>query len=270
MSAAATSAQPFLSTHAFEQDIPPSVADGVAGLLALDRQIIIVTGKTDGRMGGFLADLTHSISKRGSLLRIKSPLKPDEFHAALAAQLNLSPRSETPVQLAARVGHRLQQPAPNGRFVLLCEAADQYDPATLEAIRQISNHPVSIVLVGAHGLTRRLRRRSLAPLRQRVTHQLALNRDALLSMPFRIALILLLAIGAGMLRLLAPEQRPEDVVLPRPISVMPATPASHPAVAAPAAPEMPAAAAPADAPDLQLVWEQELPSRPGSAAKDHP
>lgn len=177
MSVATSTAQPvYLSTHVFEQDIPPSIADGIAELLKLDRQIIIVTGKADGRMLGFLADLTHGISRRGSLLRLKSSLGPEELHGALAAQLHLPIAQDNAVQTASRVGHRLQQPAPRGRFVLLCEAVDQYPLATLEAIRQISNYPVSIVLVGGHALNRRLRRASLRPLRQRVTHQLSLNR----------------------------------------------------------------------------------------------
>jgi hypothetical protein len=267
MSAAATSEHGLLlSTHAFEQDIPPSIADGVAGLLRVDRQIIVVTGKLDGRMGGFLADLTHSISKRGSLLRIKSALTADEFHAALAGQLHLPPRNETPVELAARIGRRLQQAAPKGRFALLCEGADQYELATLEAIRQLSNYPVSIVLVGGHSLTRRLRRRSLAPLRQRITHQLALNRRSLFTTLFWIGLIVLVA-GGALTYLLSPTQHTEDVAPPRPISVKAAPPALAPApvVVTPPAPELPASA-----PELQLVLEQELSVRPRTTDKALP
>lgn len=262
MSAAATREQPpFLSTHAFEQDIPPSIADGVASLLALDRQIIVVTGKIDGRMGGFLADLSHSIAKHGSLLRIKSPLGADEFLTALAGQLNLSAGSGTVGQLAARVGQRLQEPAPKGRFVLLCEGADQYELATLEAIRQLSNHPVSIVLVGGHALRRRLRQRSLAPLQQRVTHQLALTRQ-LPTPSFWLTLVVLLGGGSALMYSLLPERHTEDAVPPRPISVRPPAPAQM-AVSAPAGEILAAASvmAPEDA-GLQLLLERDLSPRP--------
>ena len=274
MSAVATTEQPlFLSSHAYEQDLPPSIADGVAGLLALDRQIIIVTGKTDGRMAGFLADLTHGISRRGSLLRIKSPLKVDEFHAALAGQLRLPPQSEAPAQLAARVGQRLQQPAPKGRYVLLCEAADQYDASTLEAIRQISNYPVSIVLVGAHILSRRLRRASLAPLRQRVTHQLALNRRGLFSPLAGAALLATLVVAAAATHFLTSGQRIEDIAPPRPISVRAATPVPEPTMpaAAPvlateiAAQEVPAPEPVITEPALHLHLDYDLSAAPGVA-----
>ena len=280
--ATTTEQSPLLSTHVFEQDIPPSIADGIAGMLESDRQIIIVTGKIDGRMGGFLADLTHCISRRGSLLRIKSPLDPEELHTALAGQLNLPPCSETPVQLAARIGHRLQQPAPRGRYVLLCEAADQYALSTLEAIRQISNYPVSIVLVGGHGLTRRLRRSSLRPLRQRVTHQLALNRLAFFTARLWLALAVLLAGGVLLLYLQgAPSSHVpapvEDAVAPRPIlpKVIP-VPASAPAplsiAPAPNAPapvqvsEEPPARSPAE-PALRLTLDYALATPPEKSGK---
>jgi hypothetical protein len=257
MSAAADGAgSPFLSTHAFEPDIPPSIADGVAHLLAQDRQIIVVTGRVDGRMAGFLADLSHGIARQGSLLRIKAPLRADEFHAALAAQLKLPTAGRTAGELAAQVGQRLQQAAPKGRYILLCEAADRYEPATLEAIRQISNHPVSIVLVGGHALTQRLQRRGLAPLRQRVTHRLALNRR-LPSSSFWLALVVLLGGGAALILQLLPERRPDEAGAPRPISVRLAAP--------PPVQPLPAAVLPAEQADLQLLLERDLAHAPAPA-----
>jgi hypothetical protein len=228
MSAVATTDQPILlSNHVFEQDIPPTIADGIAALLDMDRQIIVVVGKSDGRMSGFLADLTHCITRRGSLLRIKVPLSVAEFHRALAAQLRLAPGEESGVQLASQVGHRLQDTAPSGRYVLLCEKADQYPLPTLEAIRQISNYPVSIVLVGGRGLTRRLRRASLLPLRQRVTHQLALNRFGDARWLWGMLAALLFAAGAAWY-LRSARSLPGEAV-PPPIPVKPSLPAEPPA-----------------------------------------
>lgn len=273
MSAATTEQPVFLSTHVFEQDIPPTIADGIAALLEMDRQIIIVTGKIDGRMAGFLADLTHCISRRGSLLRIKSPLAPEELHTALAGQLHLPPATETPIQLASRIGHRLQQPAPRGRYVLLCEAADQYALPALEAIRQISNYPVSIVLVGGHGLSRRLRRASLRPLRQRVTHQLSLNRFSMLTARFWLALLGLVAGGALLLYLQGtPSQEAapmEDAAPSRPISLKAVT--APQAVSAPAMPEAGVAeeqpAPPPAEPELHLTLDHALSAPPSAASK---
>ena len=276
MSAATTTEQPvFLSTHVFDQDIPPTIADGIAALLKMDRQIITVTGKVDGRMSGFLADLTHCISRGGSLLRVKTALSPEELHAALATQLHLPTSSETAVQLAARVGHRLQQLAPRGRFVLLCEAANQYSFPTLEAIRQISNYPVSIVLVGGPALNRRLRRGSLKPLRQRITHQLSLNRTL---MEWWSWLLLLVAI-VTVAWFWSVQQRetaafPVEEVFPsRPVSVEPMAtePAPMPITTAPLPDvqpvaqedmvEAPAADQPAE-PGLRLTMEHELGRTP--------
>ncbi len=264
----ATTLEPgaFLSTHAYEQDIPPSIADGVAALLAQDRQIIVVTGKMDGRMSGFLADLSHGVSKRGTLLRIKAPLPPDEFFAALAAQLALPHAQGERVPVAARVGQRLSQAAPKGRFVLLCEGADRYEDATLEAVRQISNYPVSIVLAGRPALLRRLRRRRLAPLKSRVTHRLALNRHGLLANPFWLTVALLLAGGGALLHWLLTAQPPtEDVLPPRPISVAAPPPLPDRApVAAPTPVAAPVAATQAGAgeAELNLVFEQDLARAP--------
>ena len=203
MNLATTELKALLSTHAFEQDIPPSIADGLAALLAQDRQIVVVTGKWDGRMSGFLADLSHGISKRSTLLRIKSPLDVEAFYAALAAQLQLPAKGA--LSLAARVGQRLLLPAPKGRFVLLCEAADAYKDATLEAIRQISNYPVGIVLAGTPRLLRRLGARRLSALRQRITHQLALNRRGLFANPFWPTVVLLVLGGGGLIYWLRSE-----------------------------------------------------------------
>ncbi|MEJ5211332.1 MAG: hypothetical protein WHV61_07885 [Burkholderiales bacterium] len=261
MSAATLDPARFLSTHAYEQDIPPSIADGVAGLLAQDRHIVVVTGKMDGRMSGFLADLCHGISRQGTLLRIKAPLPPEEFHAALAAQLQLPAGGEDRLPLAARVGRRLMQPAPRGRFVLLCEAADRYEDATLEVVRQLSNYPLSIVLAGSHRLLRRLKARRLAPLFQRITHRLALNRSGLWANPFWPTLLLLLAGGGGLIYVLwTPPPLPEPP--PRPIVSPPAPAASRSAIPPPipqAAPSHPAAAETESG--LTLVLETDLRSR---------
>jgi hypothetical protein len=260
----ATTAQPIqLSTHVFEQDIPPTIADGIAALLSQDRQIIIVTGKIDGRMSGFLADLTHCITRRNSLLRIKSSLAADELHAALSAQLHLPSVNDNVVQLAARLGQRLQQPAPRGRFVLLCEAADQYPLPTLEAIRQISNYPVSIVLVGSFALTRRLRRSSLRPLRQRITHQLSLNRFG--AGPWLWLLLALAVAALGLLWYLPglPQQAVvvEDVAPPRPIVQKPLAEPAPPVAPAADVVEPEPVAEPAP-PDLRLTLDRELSRMP--------
>lgn len=229
MNLATTELKALLSTHAFEQDIPPSIADGLAALLAQDRQIVVVTGKWDGRMSGFLADLCHGISKRSTLLRIKSPLDPEAFYASLAAQLHLPAKGALPV--AARVGQRLLLPAPKGRFVLLCEAADAYEEATLEAIRQISNYPVGIVLAGTPRLLRRLAARPLAALRQRVTHQLALSRRGFSANPFWPTVTLLVLGGGGLIYYWL---RGEPVTVPPAES--PPAPIVHRAPAPPPAP----------------------------------
>lgn len=261
MSATTLDPARFLSTHAYDQDIPPSIADGVAGLLAQDRHIVVVTGRMDGRMSGFLADLCHGISRRGTLLRIKAPLPPTEFHGALAAQLQLPADGEERLPLAARIGRRLMQPAPRGRFVLLCEAADRYQDETLEAVRQLSNYPVSIVLAGSHRLWRRLKARRLAPLSQRITHRLALNRSGLLANPFWPTVLLLLAGGGGLIYVLwTPPPLPEPPT--RPIVSPPAPAASRPAPPPPTAQAaVPEPAAAGTEAGLTLVLERDLRSR---------
>jgi hypothetical protein len=273
MTAAATDrAFPFLSEE-FDGDAPPSLADGVAMLLQQDRQIILVMGKRDGRMGGFLADLTHSITKRDSLLRIKSPLTPEEFHRALAGQLGLPPSAETPVQPAARVGQRLRHPAPTGRYVLLCEGADRYAAETLEVVRQISNYPVSIVLAGSHALKWRLRRASLAPLRQRITHQLALTLGDTPRRPFRTAaFIAALSAAAITLYFTLGQQRTADLAPPRPISsrVPGSVTATQVAPLAPATPETADRSGGSRDTPLALVLEQRLAAPPAGPNTHQP
>jgi hypothetical protein len=246
----------FLSTHAYEQDIPPSIADGVAGLLSEERTIVVVTGRPDGRMSGFLADLCHGISKRNTLLRVKAPLPPEEFQAALAAQLQLPLKPGLPV--AAQVGRRLDKPAPRGRFVLVCEGADQYSDETLEAVREVSNHPVSIVLAGSPRLSRRLARRQTAALGSRVTHLLALNRPAPWANPFWWIVVPLVAAGVALLWWAAPLAPPS---MPREEPPVVGRIATVPRPAPPLPPAPAPVAEPAQE-GLTLVWERELASAP--------
>ena len=162
-------------------------------MLRVERQVVVLaTGRDTGRMGGFLADLTHAVSQHDSVLRIKAALDTQELFAALAGQLNLPTHDLSPMQLAAKVGERLREAAPRGGFVLLCEGAHLFPGALLENIRQLSNYPINIVLCGHRPLLRRLARSAL---NQRVNYRLELDTSPLAT-PFKW--IVVLAVFAGL------------------------------------------------------------------------
>ena len=162
-------------------------------MLRVERQVVVLaTGRDTGRMGGFLADLTHAVSQHDSVLRIKAALDSQELFVALAGQLNLPTHDLSPMQLAAKVGDRLRETAPRGGFVLLCEGAHLFSTALLESIRQLSNYPINIVLCGHRPLLRRLARSAL---NQRVNYRLELDTSPLTT-PFKWFVIL--AVFAGL------------------------------------------------------------------------
>jgi hypothetical protein len=144
---AATSVIPWLPTTNTLKESELSLAEQIAMMLRVERQVVVLaTGRDTGRMGGFLADLTHAVSQHDSVLRIKAALDSQELFIALAGQLNLPTHDLSPMQLAAKVGERLRDPAPRGGFVLICEGAHLFSGALLESLRQLSNYPINIVL----------------------------------------------------------------------------------------------------------------------------
>lgn len=189
---AATSTIPWLPTTSAMEEAEISLAEQIAMMLRVERQVVVLaTGRDTGRMGGFLADLTHAVSRHDSVLRIKAALDSQELFVALAGQLNLPPHDLSPMQLAAKVGERLREPAPRGGFVLLCEGAHLFSAALLESIRQLSNYPINIVLCGHRPLLRQLARSAL---NQRVNYRLELD-TATFSTPFKWFVVL--AVFAG-------------------------------------------------------------------------
>ena len=99
------------------------------------------------------------------------------------------------MQLAAKVGERLQTPAPRGGFVLLCEGAHLFPLELLESIRQLSNYPINIVLCGFRPLLRRLGRSAL---NQRVNYRLELDTSTFTT-PFKWLLVLAVFAGTAYL-----------------------------------------------------------------------
>ncbi len=154
----------------------PGLADQVASLLWLESNVVLViTGRPGGRTSGFLADLTHAVSQRATVLRIRTPVQPEELVQALAGQLGVPTEHLDPTRTAARVGERLTEAGARKRHVLICEEAQRYPERTLEALRQLSNHPVNIVLCGTRQLLRRLASPSLAAFKQRINYRLDLD-----------------------------------------------------------------------------------------------
>lgn len=190
---AATSVIPWLPTTNALQESELSLAEQVAMMLRVERQVVVLaTGRDTGRMGGFLADLTHAVSQHDSVLRIKAALDSQELFVALSGQLNLPTHDLSPMQLAAKVGDRLREAAPRGGFVLLCEGAHLFSTALLESIRQLNNYPINIVLCGHRPLLRRLARSAL---NQRVNYRLELDTSTFTT-PFKWFVIL--AVFAGL------------------------------------------------------------------------
>lgn len=242
----ATSAIPWLPTTGMQVADEPSLAEQVAMMLHAERQVmILITGSDSGRLSGFLADLTHAASHADTVLRIKAAIDVEALFILLAGQMNLPTQNLTTMQLATQVGERLQEKAPNGNFVLLCEGAQAYSSALLESIRQLSNYPINIVLSGRPKLLRRLWWPGLRALKQRLNYQLELT-------PWEFThtfkwLFLLMAVSAALIfawRWIAqPAPKPSQiqpqplanpspvsnapsriVIAPRPINVVPAEP----------------------------------------------
>ena len=172
----ATSAIPWLPTTSEFADEEASLAEQVASMLHLERQVmILVTCGDSGRMSGFMAELTHAVSHGDTVLRIKAAIEAEALFALLAGQMHLPTQGLNQMQLATYVGERLREDAPQGNYVLLCEGAHQYAGALLENIRQLSNYPINIVVSGRPKLLRRLWLPSLYALKQRLNYRLDLN-----------------------------------------------------------------------------------------------
>jgi len=172
----ATSAIPWLPTTSEFADEEASLAEQVASMLHMERQVmILVTCGDSGRMSGFMAELTHAVSHGDTVLRIKAAIEAEELFVLLAGQMHLPTQGLNQMQLATYVGERLREDAPQGNYVLLCEGAHQYTSALLENIRQLSNYPINIVISGRPKLLRMLWRPSLYALKQRLNYRLDLN-----------------------------------------------------------------------------------------------
>jgi hypothetical protein len=266
---AATSTIPWLPTTSAVEAQEISLAEQVAMMLRVERQVVVLaTGTDTGRMGGFLADLTHAVSQHDSVLRIKAALDAHELFVALAGQLNLPAPDLSPMQLAAKVGERLREAAPRGGFVLLCEGAHLFSDALLESIRQLSNYPINIVLCGHPPLLRRLARSAL---NQRVNYRLELDTSPLAT-PFKWLVVL--AVFAGLAyagtRWLAhkPARAPETIY--RISNTLDTPPQLQPSLALlPALPALPAIiyAAPETDQDITLIFDPALKPRPSDRAK---
>lgn len=257
---------PWLPTTGAQELAEPNLAEQVAMMLHAERQVmILIIGRDNGRLAGFLADLTHAVSHGDSVLRIKAALDAPEFFALLAGQLGLSVQSLSPAQLATKVGERLKARAPSGHFVLLCEGAHQFSDSLLEAIRQLSNYPIGIVLCGRPRLLRRLARPALGALKQRLNYRLDLDES-----PFagRLQWLLVFLVFCGLAYFLArwlaeaPAAKP-DIIRPiagRTASPQPPEPTVRSASAAvPATPPKPAAES---EPDVSLVFDPTLKQPP--------
>lgn len=271
--AAATSVIPWLPTTSALKESEVSLAEQIAMMLRVERQVVVLaTGRDTGRMGGFLADLTHAVSQHDSVLRIKAALDSQELFVALAGQLHLPSHDLSPMQLAAKVGERLREAAPRGGFVLLCEGAHLFSSALLESIRQLSNYPINIVLCGHRPLLRRLARSAL---NQRVNYRLELDTSPLAT-PLKWFVVLAVFAGlayAGTSWLARTPAREQEII--HRISNTPDTPPQlHPSLTLlPALPTLPALinAAPETEPetnqDVTLVFDPALKRRPSDPAK---
>lgn len=172
----ATSAIPWLPTTSEFSGEEASLAEQVASMLHMERQVmILITCGDSGRTSGFMAELTHAVSHGDTVLRIKAAIAAEELFVLLAGQMHLPTQGLNQMQLATYVGERLREDAPQGNYVLLCEGAHQYTSALLENIRQLSNYPINIVISGRPKLLRMLWRPSLYALKQRLNYRLDLN-----------------------------------------------------------------------------------------------
>ncbi|MBT9612367.1 MAG: ATP-binding protein [Burkholderiales bacterium] len=266
---AATSAIPWLPTTSALVESEISLAEQIAMMLRVERQVVVLaTGRDTGRMGGFLADLTHAVSQHDSVLRIKAALNSQELFAALAGQLNLPTHDLSPMQLAAKVGERLCESAPRGGFVLLCEGAHLFSAALLESIRQLSNYPINIVLCGHRPLLRRLSRSTL---NQRVNYRLELDSSPL-TPPLKWFVVLAVFAGlayAGTVWLARKPTR-EPGAIHRISNTLDTAPQLQPSLALlPALPTLPALInnTPETDQDVVLVFDPELQRRPSQPAK---
>lgn len=277
----ATSAIPWLPTTSTIEDEEGSLAEQVASMLHMERQVmILVTGGDSGRMSGFMAELTHAVSHGDTVLRIKAAIAAEELFVLLAGQMHLPTQGLNQMQLATYVGERLREDAPQGNYVLLCEAAHQYTSALLENIRQLSNYPINIVISGRPKLLRRLWRPSLFALKQRLNYRLDLNEWQFTG---AFKWLLALAIIGGVAYFGWRWQAEPKVDMPEiPITAAPQPPspsltvaAPDPIVVAPKAPDpveplptdmtAPAPQAPAPAeqgPGLSLILEPALKQTP--------
>lgn len=277
----ATSAIPWLPTTSEFADEEASLAEQVASMLHLERQVmILITCGDSGRMSGFMAELTHAVSHGDTVLRIKAAIEAEELFALLAGQMHLPTQGLNQMQLATYVGERLREDAPQGNYVLLCEGAHQYSSALLENIRQLSNYPINIVVSGRPKLLRRLWLPSLSALKQRLNYRLDLN-ERQFTRAFIWLLVLATAGGTAYFILLwqgeASAPQPEmtvapasrfapslTVAAPDPIVVAPRLAEPLPAdMTAPAPDASPPASSPTDqGQGLILILEPELKQPP--------
>lgn len=265
------SAIPWLPTTSAMEAEEVSIAEQVAAMLHAERQVmILITGSDNGRVSGFLAELTHAVSDTDTVLRIKAAIDAEELFVLLSGQLNVQSIGLNLMQLAIKVGERLRESAPSGNFVLLCEAAHDYSNDLLESIRQLSNYPINIVLCGRPKLYRRMWRPALSALRQRMNYRLDLNEWHFTG-AFKW-LVVLLILGAAAffswqwLSGRVEEEPPTKTIADLPknsvVTAPPALAASPPA--ADTAPAEPPAAKPASEPDqgLSLVMDPILRIKP--------
>ncbi len=228
----ATSAIPWLPTTSEQALEAPSLAEQVALMLHAERQVmILITGSDNGRVSGFLAELTHAVSDTDTALRIKAAIDAQALFVLLASQLHIPVQNLTPMQVATKVGDRLRENAPNGNFVLLCEGAHNYSNQLLESIRQLSNYPINIALCGRPKLLHRLWRPALSALKQRFNYRLDLNERR-----FTRAFILLIVLIAISIAIFVGQRW-----WPEPPATQPKV---HQPVVANTAPPVPAADAP--------------------------
>ena len=263
---AATSVIPWLPTTNTVEELELSLAEQVAMMLRAERQVIVLaTGRDTGRMGGFLADLTHAVSRHDSVLRIKAALNTQELFVALAGQLNLPAHNLSPMQLAAKVGERLREAAPRGGIVLVCEGAHLFSDALLENIRQLSNYPINIVLCGHRPLLRRL---AHSTLNQRVNYRLELDTSPLAT---PLKWLVVLAVFAGLayagISWVARTPAHEQEVIHRISNTLDTAPQLQPSLALlPALPTLPALLDAEVDQNVTLVFEPILKRRPTEPA----
>lgn len=221
-----TSAIPWLPTTSAMPLEEVSLAEQVAAMLHAERQVmILITGSDSGRVSGFLAELTHAVSDTDSVLRIKASIEAGELFILLAGQLNLQAQGLDPMQLATEIGNRLQENAPIGNFVLLCEGAHEYSNALLESIRQLSNYPINIVLSGRPKLYRRLWRPALSTLRLRMNYRLDLNEWRFThAFKWLLALTLVIAVAIFAWQRLMGEAQTAVMPPPKPMATLPSKP----------------------------------------------